>query len=359
MNEQIYWVWLSSINGIGPKIFYRILGKFGDLKTAYENYKEIPKLVKISEKAQSELNKSSDSAYIDSLLNLIRKSGVKILTRLNQNYPKNLIEIDNPPPVLYFKGTIPANADRFCGIVGSRTPTRTGAKAARDAAEALACQDIVIISGMARGIDSAAHTGALNAHGRTIAVLGCGADVVFPEENLELYDKIIETGAVVSEYLPGTPPRSVFFPMRNRIIAGWSDVIAVGEGGDKSGAHITVDLALKFGKSVYALPFNPGSPVSALPVMLVQNGANIIRDPLNVLADEGWEVKNVRIKNNTEMLVKGEESIIYKLLLREPMHPDEISAESGIPVKDLNLLLTVMEINGVIKSDAGGLFYVK
>lgn len=359
MNEQIYWVWLSSINGIGTKTFYQILGKFGDLKTAYENYKEIPRLIKLSDKIKSELIKSATPNYLDNLIDLIYKSRVKVLTRLNQNYPKNLIEIDNAPPVLYFKGKIPKNTAHFCGIVGTRNPTRMGAKIARDVAEALAYQGVVIISGMARGIDAAAHLGALASNGKTIAVLACGADMVFPEENFELYNKIAETGTVISEYLPGTAPKSVFFPTRNRIMAGWSDIMVIGEGSYKSGAHISVDWALKFGKSIYVMPFNPNSPVATLPIMLAQNGAAILKDPLSILNNEGWKIEKSDIKHDEILLVKGEENIIYNLLSREPMHTDEISSESGIPVKDLNLLLTVMEISGIIKSDAGGLFYIK
>jgi len=357
--QEKYWVWLSSIDGMGAVSFYRILNEFVDAKTACENMHEIPGRVKLSPRLRENIKACSCLGYMESLAERIEKSGLKVLTRLSQNYPKLLSEIDNPPPVLYFKGCLPDGDVKWCGMVGSRRPTKNGFMLARETAHDLAKQDVVIVSGMARGIDTACHTGALEARGRTVAVLGCGADVVYPAENARLYEQITGNGAVISEFLPGAGPQARNFPMRNRIISGLSRLLIVGEGSVKSGARITVDFALKQGRDVYVMPCDAKSYVSGLPLYLMENGAPVVNDYRDVMDDNGWDIiHEIPDRSEEGRAFTGDKGRVYKALLREEMTADEISLDTGIGMRELNMLLTVMEIEGAVEACAGGRFRV-
>jgi len=290
------------------------------------------------------------TGYMDLLLEKLEKSRVSVLTRLDQNYPVVLTEIDNPPPVLYFKGCMPDFIGMSCGVIGSRTPSKKGFDGAKELAFELAANKAVIVSGMARGVDTAGHVGALEAKGKTVAVLGCGPDVVYPAENTRLYYEIIEKGAVVSEFLPGTKPLARHFPQRNRIIAGLSRVLLAGEGMEKSGARITVDFALRQGKEVYAMPFDVGTPMAWLPMYLVESGAPLAVCAADVLDGAGEVVKRERELPD----MNADQAAVYRLLMEGELSPDELAAETGIAMKDLNILITVMEMKGIICPCAGG-----
>ncbi|HBU11628.1 MAG TPA: DNA-protecting protein DprA [Clostridiales bacterium] len=358
--QEAYWVWLSSIDGMGSVTFMRILGVFESAKAACENYKEIPERVKLPQRLRENLAAAASRRYWDTLFAGIEKSGVKVLTRLSAEYPKTLEEIDNPPPVLYFKGTVP-DMRQACGMVGSRRPTKKGYVFARGLAKELAAQDVAIISGMARGVDSACHEGALLADGKTVAVMGCGVDVIYPPENVKLYGQILERGAVLSEFKPGEQPKPTNFPQRNRIVAGLSHVLVAGEGGSKSGARITVDFALSQGKDVYAMYCDLKSSVAELPLYLVENGAPMVRSAAEIMRDMGWRMAPGRAASEAgeTRAMDADQSRVYALLLRESLTADELSGELGIGIRDLNMLLTVMELDGLIDAQAGGLYVVK
>ncbi|MDL2237559.1 DNA-processing protein DprA [Christensenellaceae bacterium OttesenSCG-928-K19] len=361
--QEAYWVWLSSIDGMGSVTFHKILQVFEDAKTACENYKDIPRRVKLRDRLKENLAAAASRAYWDSLFGSIEKNRIKVLTRLSSGYPRILEDVDNPPPVLYFKGTMP-QMEQSCGMVGSRRPTKKGYTFARGLAQELAAQDVVIVSGMARGVDTACHEGALAAGGKTVAVLGCGVDVIYPPENVKLYSEIIEHGAVVSEFKPGTQPTTTNFPQRNRIIAGLSRVLIAGEGGEKSGARITVDFALAKGKDIYAMQCDLKSSVAKLPLYLVENGAPMVHSAREIMRDQGWKITPRQDGAHSEgekqlgSRMDADQSRIYALLMRESMTADEIAKELEIGIKDLNMLLTVMELDGLVSACAGGLYEI-
>ncbi len=358
--QEQYWVWLSSIEGMGPVRFYDILGAFLDIETAFMNAEEIAERVKLPGPLAQRVRDAANSKHLENVLECVERSGVQVLTRLNQEYPKTLAEIDNPPPVLYFRGNLPDVDEMSCGMVGSRRPTKSGINAARALAAGLAAQGVTVVSGMARGIDTACHLGALDVGGKTVAVLGCGADVVYPPENLELYGRIVETGTVISEFFPGTLPTTRNFPQRNRIISGLSQILVAGEGGEKSGARITVDFALKQGRDVYAMSCDMKSSMARLPLYLIEAGAPVAADAADILRDRGWRQakQSATVEEQSTGNMSRAETVIYGALQKEGLTADELAERTGIAIRDVNMLLTVMELNGLVDSAPGGVFIV-
>ncbi len=357
--EEKYWLWLASADGMGAATFYAILGAFEDARTACENAKEVQKRLRLPKTLAENWNRCMDVSFGDRLLENIERSGMNVLTRLSQDYPKMLGDIDNPPPVLYFRGCVPNMDDMTCGMVGTRTPTRSGVQTAIKMARELAERGVVIVSGMARGVDTAAHNGALQGGGKTVAVLGCGADVVYPPENRRIYDEIAERGAVISEFKPGSKPELWCFPLRNRIIAGLSHALLVGEGGQKSGARITVDYALSQGKEVFVMPCNMSSKVAQLPGYLVESGAMIASGARQLMENMSWEASwEEPSEEGTASGMNADEQLVYAMLDREELTADEICAQTGIDIKSMNMLLTLMEIKDSISALPGGRYGV-
>ncbi|MEG0702035.1 MAG: DNA-processing protein DprA [Christensenella sp.] len=360
--EERYWLWLSTVDGIGPVRFYDTLSAFTDIGSAFHACDEIAKKVRnIGPQQGSNLRKCANEGYIDNIIELLERKNIKVITRLNQDYPHTLAEIENPPPVLFYKGTLPNFDGMSCAIVGSRKPTKNGFCAVREIAAGLAGHGAVIVSGMARGIDTAAHMGALDSSGITAAVLGCGVDVIYPAENKKLYEQIIETGAVISEFMPGTEPKPQFFPQRNRIVAGLAQALVAGEGGEKSGARITVDYALKQGKDVCALACDLKSTVAKLPLYLMDSGAPAVKNAADVMNALGWQISEAHISqknmNNANKLDLSEAQI-YNLLLKENLSAGELAAETELTMKDINTVLTVMELKGLIEGIPGDKFRI-
>ncbi len=361
-DEEKYWLWLHSVDGIGPVKFYNILNTFTDIKTAWENCKELHRCVKgISEAMGEKLCLRANDAFLERLLRFLENKEIQVLTRLGRDYPQTLAEVENPPPVLYYKGKIPSFDDMSCAVVGSRKPTRKGFQAAQAISEGLAAHGVVIVSGMARGIDTAAHTGALAAGGKTVAVLGSGVDVVYPPENKKLYEEIVHKGAVISEFFPGTEPKASNFPQRNRIVSGLSRAMIAGEGGEKSGARITVDFALGQGREVYALACDLKSPVAKLPLYLVDSGAPMVTSAQEVMQDLGWAMTPVSCGvedetngNRLDLL----ERQIYNLLLKEASSAEELMRGMDCSISEVNTILTVMELKGLITGVPGNKFIV-
>jgi DNA processing protein len=320
--------------------------------------RDIPSAMNLPPKLAQNMLESAAKGSPEAAAERACSGGVSVVTRLSAGYPVLLTEIDNPPPVLYFKGCMPDFTGMSCGIVGSRRPTKKGLEGARKLAYELAMNKAVIVSGMATGVDAAGHEGALEANGKTVAVLGCGPDVIYPGENEELYHRILEDGAVVSEFLPGTPPVARHFPQRNRIIAGLSRVLLAGEGMARSGARITVDFALQQGREVYALPFDAGSPLSWVPTYLMESGAPLAKSAADVLDEAGGGRAPRREKEHPNM--DADQTLVYQALLAGgQMTADEISIEAGIAMKELNILLTVMEMRGIICACVGGRFRIQ
>ena len=219
-------------------------------------------------------------------LELIAKNRIEIITILDDNYPRLLREIHDPPVVLYLKGCLPQENERFLAVVGARRASYYGLNTARKLAKQLAERGFIVVSGLARGVDTAGHEGALQGQGRTIAVFGCGLDRIYPPENKNLAEKIIAQGAIVTEYPLGTPPNKFNFPKRNRIISGLSVGVVIIEAGNRSGSLITARLAAEQGREVFSIPGRIDVPTSTGTNMLIKEGAKpviVIEDILEEL----------------------------------------------------------------------------
>ena len=291
--------------------------------------------------------------------NLIEKEKIKIITFDSKNYPSLLKEISSPPVILYYKGEIPVEKWKNIGIVGTRTPSPYGKLIAEKLSTELSSRGITIVSGMARGIDTHAHKGAIEGGGKTIAVLGSGLLRPYPPENKYLMEKIISHGAVISEYPLHTPPWRFNFPRRNRIISGLSVGVIVVEARRKSGALITASLSLEQGREVFAIPGKINSPLSEGTHYLIHEGGKLIRNWEDVWEEFShiWGKPHKEEDKSTKENLSQEAGKILKVIKNEPLHIDEISQTVGIPSSKIYIYLMELSLKGRIK-ELPGKFYV-
>jgi DNA processing protein len=368
MQELRYWVWLSSLTRIVPSRKKMLLEHFKDPYKMWEALKE--ELKGLSFMTEVILNQLTDNELkrkVDSYVEDIYRKGIDVITILDEKYPVSLKNIYDPPIVLYIKGSL-ENCKNCIAVVGSRHASSYGLKAAENISYELSQCGMTIVSGLARGIDAAAHAGALKNDGKTIAVMGCGPDIVYPRENRGIYENISQTGAVISEYLPGTQPLQYNFPARNRIISGLSYGTVVVEAGEKSGSLITADFALNQGREVFAVPGNISSRNSAGANRLIREGAKIVTGVYDILEElrlyiELEDKKLLRLERNKfNPALAGlsmDEKIILECLIKEPMHVDTLAAKTGFNIKDINSMLVIMELRGIIESLPGRIYELK
>ncbi len=272
----------------------------------------------------------------------------------DEAYPASLASIENPPDVLFLRGALPPPDTPAIAVVGSRRSTRYGFSQARRIARELAEKGVTIVSGLARGIDAAGHLGALDAHGRTVAVLGSGVGNLYPPENKELAERILsEGGAIVSELAPDAPPFPYHFPVRNRIISGLTDGVLLVEAQRKSGTHFTVDYALAQGREVFALPGNVDAPGSELPLALLKEGAALCTCGEDILCRMGWEDKPPEQNSFLPQKAEVEQDPILRALALEEKTLEELIAETGLSASELGTQLTLLEISGKVERRAG------
>jgi len=350
-----YWVWLSSVEGIGPRKFYHLLSLFSDARDVWENIRD-DRLKFLGPKTLAKLKAARDERYFYQLFAKLETNGIRAVTRVSDAYPARLTRTVDAPPTLYVKGEADLNSERMFAIVGSRRCTRDGERAAREFAGQLSREGVTVVSGLAHGIDSAAHTGAVNAKCPTVAVLGCGPDIVYPPENLKLYGSILDNGgAIVSEYLPGIPPLPGNFPSRNRIISGMSRGVLIVEGAKRSGAMITVDYANDQGRDVFAVPGSIYSPLSATPNQLIVDGAVPAISAWEILEYYRWSQRPTdegAKKPATEM--SEEEEKLVAPLREQSLTMSELCNITGFSVQQVNSLLTILELRGIIEKQPGG-----
>jgi DNA processing protein len=284
-----------------------------------------------------------------------------MLTLDDPGYPIRLKDIPFPPPVIFVKGEITTEDSLAVALVGTRRASYYGVKTSRSLARELAHRGVTVVSGLARGIDTAAHQGALDGGGRTLAVLGCGLDVVYPPENRELYGRIQESGALVTEYPLGTPPEAHNFPRRNRIISGLALGVLVVEAGLKSGAHITAQCGLEQGREVLAVPGPISSPTSLGPHRLIQQGAKLVQDVDDILAElplEGAPVQpeagapKARPAGTRPPFFRVDDPLL-PLLGAEPLQLDELVQASRLPAPEVMSRLTLLELQGLVRELPG------
>jgi DNA processing protein len=278
----------------------------------------------------------------------LQKLKIEYITIADELYPRLLREIPDPPVVLYVKGVIPDESLKV-SIVGTRQCTEYGRTVTREISQALAKKGVVVVSGMARGIDSVAHKSALDSLGKTIAVLGCGVDICYPAENRALRDRIIENGCLISEYPPGTQPNKWFFPERNRIISGLSELIIVTEAGKRSGTLITVSHALEQGRDVMAVPGNITSKLSEGTNELLRDGAGVITSISDILHTLNISESMLNIQPK----LAPEEKIVYDMLGPQPVSVEEIIDKTQFQAQTVSGILTIMELKGYVQKMSG------
>lgn len=377
MNDEIlkYWIALKSIKGIGHVSFPALVDRFGSPAAVFgASVSDLQQTEGISRQIAEAIVHFRGWDNVKAELELIRKNDVTIVTYEDELYPGQLLNIYDRPPYIYVRGKLSSD-DINVAIVGSRAATTYGKYTTEKLSREMAFKGLTVVSGMARGIDSAAHRGAISAHGRTVAILGSGLDVIYPPENKKLFEEIIENGAAVSEFPLGTPPRSPNFPARNRIISGMSYGVVIVEAGEKSGSLITARLALEQGREVFAVPGSIDSAGSRGTNKLIKQGAKLIENTDDILEEIAPQIEQKTLKaasipraqsvtppnvgrKQAENL-NGQEKTIFDAVLPGRIHIDDLIAATGLSSAELLSSLTTMELKGIIAQHPGKFFSVK
>ncbi len=352
-----YWVAFSLVKGIGAVRFQAILNFFGDPQIAWGAPSDALREAGLNDKVIENLIELRSSIDLDQIWEQLLAQGITILIQTDEDYPRRLQEIEQPPPVVYLKGKIETGDEWAVAVVGTRRVTAYGRQVAEEIAGTLARNGITVVSGLARGVDSIAHQAALDAGGRTIAVLGCGVDRIYPPENRRLAEQIIEHGSLVSDYAPGTPPEASNFPPRNRLISGLSLAVIVVEAGNTSGALITASFAADQGREVFAVPGNITSPGSKGTNRLIRDGAVPLLNPEQVL--EALELTMVAEQRTARVVLPADavEAQLFEALGHEPLHIDEIGTQTELPIEKVTATLALMELKGMVRQ-VGGMQYI-
>lgn len=281
-----YWIWFAIIKGLGPIQKKKLLDIYESPENIYNTkIDEIEATGVLKKGIAEEIEKSKNILLIKKYEEYIQRNNIHLINITDENYPKLLKEIYDPPITLFCKGDTTLLGHEAFSIIGCRNATSYGNLMSKEIAYKLAKENILIVSGLAKGIDANAHRGALMAHGKTIAVLGCGVDIPYPIENIGIYKEIMQKGLVISEYIVGTKPEAGNFPARNRIISGLTKGVLVVEATQRSGSMITVDFALDQGRNVYAVPGNINSPNSVGTNELIKQGAKLVTSYKEILED--------------------------------------------------------------------------
>ncbi len=349
MDEKKYWVGFNHVRGIGAVRFQRLLECFGNLEKAW-NAPEIElKRAGIGDKSLVNLVRFRREHDLDHIYENILKKDIKILTCMDDDYPQQLKQINNPPPVLYIKGEMVREDAHSVAVVGTRQITAYGKSVVQELGRVLAQNHITVISGLARGVDAEAHRTALEANGRTIAVLGCGIDIIYPPENRALASQITEHGALISDYAPGTQPEGINFPPRNRIIAGLSLATIVVEAGARSGALITASFAADQGKDVFAVPGSIYAPQSKGTNKLIFDGAYPLIRFDSIFEILGLDNVQYQKKTQSELPTDEAQLLVLKILQKEALHIDDIQAISQLPIERVSSALSFLELEGFVQ----------
>lgn len=357
-----YMLWLTKVFGLHISELTKFISVISPKDAYYLTLDNIKEL-KLTEELENKLlsKKIKDDAKIE--FEFCQKENIKILDITSNDYPYNLLNTPTPPVLLYYKGTLLPQDEISVSIVGSRKYTEYGKICTQKFSSELTKAGVTTVSGMAYGIDTFAHTYTLKEKGRTIAVLGSGINVIYPEENRKLYFDIIENGAVISEFPLNTPPISKNFPIRNRIVAGLSMATLVIEANKKSGTMITARLAAESGRNVYAVPGQIFSQSSAGTNLLIKDGAKPATCTLDIIEDIYPEIsenlpKSAQLSLFEPKNLSKSESIIYSKLSLNPTSVESLVENVDLPVSEINSALTLLEISGYIKSLPGKQYVV-
>lgn len=373
MREIDYWIWISSLEGISAVKAMGLLEIYKHPRIIYEmSENELKQTKLLTEKNIQEILDKEKRDRVKQIDQLMVKHNIKMVNIYDECYPNNLKQIYDPPIALYYIGKFKID-DFAIAIVGSRRTTNYGAYSARKMSYELSLRGVQIVSGLARGIDSIAHEGCLAAGGKTIAVLGCGLDTIYPPENIKLFEDIIlSNGLLISEYPPGMPPLQHNFPARNRIISGISSGVLVVEAAKRSGSLITAYYALEQGREVFAIPGNIDCAYSIGTNQLIKDGAKMVLCLDDILEEfnYGEEILNnqenqsdvpKRSHKTNHNIFKGlstEEIRLVKIISNGIHNIDEIIDRSNISTKEVNNILFMLEMKGIISQLPGKIFEI-
>ena len=361
MDERAYWVLLSTAAGIGPIRFQRLLDLCGSAESAWRASDLALAQAGLERRTISAIKRLRQTTTPEQALHALETAHITPITLLDPRYPENLRQVADPPPVLFTRGSLVPNDVHAVALVGTRRASAYGIAVAERLAGDLARAGITIVSGLARGVDTAAHHAAMRAGGRTLAVLGNGLDQVYPAENTGLATAILKTsqGALISEFAPGIPPDAVNFPRRNRIISGLSRLTVIVEAGERSGALITADFALEQGRDVLAVPGSILSATSAGPNELLKQGATPVtcaNDVLEVLGAQSAP-ESEDVARHVPELGPVETSVWYALS-QEPQHVDDLVRGLPLPSAAISATLAMLEVKGLARQ-AGPMLYTR
>ena len=381
-----YWLWLAELPGLRRQTRTALLESFGSPEKAYFAAPEEVLLTRGITREQAGCLKDKSLERAEQILEDCRRLHIRILTIQDADYPHRLKNIYDPPAVLYVRGQLPVVDEEVAvAVVGTRKCTPYGMSAANKLSGQLAAGGALVVTGLARGIDSAAAKSALRAGGRVIGVLGCGVDVVYPKENGYLYEDVAAAGALISEYPPGTEPERQHFPVRNRIISGLSLATLVVEAPEESGALITASTALEQGRDVYAVPGPIDAPNSVGCNRLLRDGAGLAAEGWDILRDyegrypgklrrdparrEPETVRGYRSREEQAPAKKlppllslsgdgagltDDQIAVLRTLTEEPMLTDDLTDAAGITARRMLSALTILEIEGYVTQLPGG-----
>lgn len=354
------WLTLSLVPGLGVSGFRRLVETLGSATAVFKSRRQdLMQIPGLRSEAISAILNSPPYKEAEAELKQVERLGLHLMCFGDSDYPPLLANIYKPPMVLYVKGNPGLLRREGLAVVGSRAATSYGLKIARELSGKLAAMGVVIFSGLALGIDTAAHAGTLEAGGKTVAVLGCGVDVCYPKSNWRLADQIAETGALVSQYRLGTQPDAFRFPERNRIISGLGRGVLVVEAAQRSGSLITARLALEEGREVFAIPGRVDSSKSAGTHRLLQEGAKLVGGIDDILDEMGWVVvgsgkgqKQVSVESQPES-IEPDEAKILAVLDVYPKHIDTIILQAKLGAAKVNELLLRLELHGLVEALPG------
>ena len=344
-----YWVGFNMVDGIGRVRFLQLENYFSNLENAW--------LASAGELRKSGLDKfivdrivtSRPSVSLDDVMADLEKKQLTVLTYRDAGYPRRLKEIYDYPPLIYIRGELKPQDEVSLAVVGTRHASPYGRQVTEEITCDLATHGITIVSGLASGIDTAAHKSALKAGGRTIAVFACGLDTVYPADNTELARNIVGQGAIISEYPPDARPRAENFPRRNRILSGLSLGVVVIEAGESSGAVITANMALEQNRDVFAVPGNIFSVTSKGTNRLIQDGAKLVTCSRDILEEYNLGNLSQQIEIKDVIPPTETESVLIKHLSPEPIHIDDLCISTGLAIDVVSSTLAMMELKGMIK----------
>ena len=358
MSDLKYWLAFNRIPGIGPARFALMGRYFATLEEAWRAGPSALKEAGLDRGSIRSIEAKRPSIDPDAEMEGVERLGIRAINWNDASYPPRLKEIYDPPPVLYIRGSLVDEDQRSVAVVGTRKATAYGREVAYRMASDLARNKVTVVSGLARGVDGLAHRAALEAGGRTIAVLGSGVDVIYPAEHANLAQQIVRSGALVSEYPLGTRPQAQNFPRRNRIMSGMTLGTLVVEAGDASGALWTVRHALEQDREVFAVPGSVFSPASRGANRLIQEGAKLVVDYEDILEELNLSVVGQQIEMKALFPQDDTESLLLRYITYEPIQIDAIIRNCGMPISAVSSALALMEVKGLVKQ-VGGMNYVR